>query len=166
MIDQCTPLFVYCESHLLHQWGEPYGVTVHKKRGVLNIHSFINRHAHCPAPDSQTRSHMRCINRHVHRSTTQPDKQSQCAALNRKYIIEPDSHTHSHMRCINRHACQLTNGDTDTVMLWLQGCTSQALQKPLLLKAPCRKRGGLVPGLLQHPHLENPDTPPPQGSSC
>jgi hypothetical protein len=23
------------------QWGEPYGVTVHKKRGVLIIHSFI-----------------------------------------------------------------------------------------------------------------------------
>jgi hypothetical protein len=24
------------------QWGEPYGVTVHKKRGVLIMHSFIH----------------------------------------------------------------------------------------------------------------------------
>jgi hypothetical protein len=25
------------------QWGEPYGVTVHKKRGILIIHQSINQ---------------------------------------------------------------------------------------------------------------------------
>jgi hypothetical protein len=32
------------------QWGEPYGVTVHKRRGILITHSLVHSSCHAPSP--------------------------------------------------------------------------------------------------------------------